>query len=198
VIPDAVILISNPASKINETVRTNAAGEYDFPALPEGRYVVKVLKPGFQPFNKPDVLVTSGGAVKVDANLELGRISEMMQVVAQGQPRAQAAGNRNSSGAPQRIRVGGNVQAAKVIKSVRPVYPAHLAAQGIEGTVMLEAVVGNSGTVVNVAVLNSQVHPDFVRAATEAVSQWVYSSTLLNGQPVEVITSVTVDFKLVQ
>ena len=99
---------------------------------------------------------------------------------------------------PQRIPVGGNVQAAKLITQVRPVYPADLKQQGITGTVMLRAVISTTGEMLNPEVINTTVHPGLAQAALDAVRQWRHQPTLLNGQPVETVTTVTVTFELDQ
>ena len=68
--------------------------------------------------------------------------------------------------------------------------------RGVEGTVIPEAVVGTEGQVLSVRPKNSQVHPDLIQAAVESLKRWRYEPTLLNGRPVEVITTVTCDFRL--
>jgi len=101
----------------------------------------------------------------------------------------------NDSGeAPQRIRVGGNVQAANLITPVRPVYPPEAKAAGIQGTVRLQAVLAKDGTVADIKVLSGD--PALTEAALDAVKQWVYRPTLLNGQPVEVQTTIDINFTL--
>ena len=95
-----------------------------------------------------------------------------------------------------RIRIGGNVEMAKVITRVQPIYPESAKAAGAQGTVLLHAVVGMDGKPLQLQVLNSQINPDLARAAVEAVSQWRYQPTLLNGEPVEIDTTITVSFKL--
>jgi protein TonB len=70
-------------------------------------------------------------------------------------------------------------------------------AAGLEGTVPLEVVIGKDGTVIFARVATAQVHPEFARAAIEAVQQWVFSPTLLNGVPVEVTMTASVGFRLV-
>jgi protein TonB len=94
--------------------------------------------------------------------------------------------------------VGGDVQATKIVKMVRPEYPDQAKDAGIEGTVLLRAVVGKDGSLLNLGVLNSNVDAMLAKAAMDAVSQWRYQPTLLNGQPVEVITTITVNFRLEQ
>jgi TonB family protein len=82
------------------------------------------------------------------------------------------------------------------LKHVPPSYPGDLVAKGVEGTVLLEAVVGTNGEMLSVGTQNSSVDPDLIKAAIEAVQQWRYEPTLLNGQPTEIVTTVTVDFRL--
>lgn len=97
---------------------------------------------------------------------------------------------------PNRIRVGGNVQQAKLVSQVRPVYPPEAKAQRIQGQVTLQAVIDKDGTVANLVVLSGD--PMLVPASMEAVRQWRYQTTLLNGDPVEVVTQIDVNFTLSQ
>lgn len=97
---------------------------------------------------------------------------------------------------PSRIRVGGNVQAANLVRKVTPVYPPLAKQARIQGTVRFTAIIGKDGTIQNLQLISG--HPLLVPAATEAVKQWVYKPTLLNGQPVEVITQIEVSFTLSQ
>jgi protein TonB len=98
--------------------------------------------------------------------------------------------------APQRIRVGGNVQQAMLIRQPKPVYPPLAKQARIQGVVRLNAIIGKDGTIQNLTVANG--HPLLVPSALEAVKQWVYKPTLLNGEPVEVITQIDVNFTLSQ
>ncbi len=91
------------------------------------------------------------------------------------------------------IQVGENVQAAKLISKVEPVYPPLAKAAGIEGTAVLDVTIGEDGHVQSVR--NKDGHPLLVAAAIEAVRQWVYNPTLLNGNPVVVMTTVSVTFQ---
>lgn len=97
---------------------------------------------------------------------------------------------------PQRIRVGGNVQQARLIKQPRPVYPPLAKQARIQGTVRFNAIIGKDGTIMNLQLVSG--HPLLVPSATEAVKQWVYQPTLLNGEPVEVVTQIDVNFTLTQ
>ena len=97
---------------------------------------------------------------------------------------------------PDRIKVGGNVQSAMVLKKVVPIYPASAKASAIQGPVQLAVIIGKDGTVQQVSVLDGPA--ELTQAATDAVKQWVYRPTLLNGNPVDVETTVTVNFTLQQ
>jgi protein TonB len=96
----------------------------------------------------------------------------------------------------QRIKVGGNVQAANLIRKVVPVYPPLAKQARISGVVRFTAIIGRDGSIQNLTLISG--HPLLVPAATEAVKQWLYRPTLLNGEPVEVITQIDVNFTLSQ
>ena len=95
---------------------------------------------------------------------------------------------------PPPVRVGGGVTPPKRIAYVPPTYPSIALAAKISGYVILEATIGEDGTVRNLRVLKSI--PLLDDAAKEAVRQWRFTPTLLNGQPVSVLMTVTVTFNL--
>ncbi len=95
---------------------------------------------------------------------------------------------------PKRIRVGGAVQRANLIRQVRPIYPALARQARIQGTVRLTAIIAKNGAIEKLEVLGG--HPLLVPSALQAVKQWRYKPTLLNGQPVEVVTQIDVNFTL--
>jgi protein TonB len=95
--------------------------------------------------------------------------------------------------APQ-LRTGGDLQPAALIRKVAPVYPALAKAARIQGAVRFSATVGKDGHLQNIQVLGG--HSALVQAATDAVKQWVYRPTMLNGEPVEVVTQLEVNFTL--
>jgi protein TonB len=92
------------------------------------------------------------------------------------------------------VRVSTGVAAAKLISQAQPAYPPLARQARIQGTVRLEAVISRDGAIENLTVISG--HPLLIPAALEAVRQWRYRPTLLNGAPVEVITTVDVDFTL--
>lgn len=90
------------------------------------------------------------------------------------------------------IRVGSRLQAPNRVAYVAPLYPPIALAARKSGMVILEAVIDENGSVRDVKVLRSD--PLFDRAAMEAVKQWRFTPTLLNGQPVPIVMTVTVGF----
>jgi periplasmic protein TonB len=97
---------------------------------------------------------------------------------------------------PQRIKVGGNVQAANLIRKITPQYPPLAKQARVQGVVKFQAIIGKDGTIQNLQLLTG--HPLLVPSAQEAVKQWMYRPTLLNGEPVEVVTQIDVNFTLSQ
>jgi len=106
------------------------------------------------------------------------------------------SGSADVVGAPQRIRVGGNVQSNNLIKKVTPLYPPDAKAARIQGTVRFTATIGKDGSIINLELVSG--HPLLAESAQDAVRQWIYKPTLLNGNPVEVITQIDVNYTLSQ
>lgn len=92
------------------------------------------------------------------------------------------------------LRVGGQIQPPRRLVSVAPVYPRVAQAARVEGTVEIEALIGEDGRVRNAKVIKGK--PWLNEAALTAVGQWVFTPTRLNGEPVAVIMTVTVVFRL--
>jgi periplasmic protein TonB len=95
---------------------------------------------------------------------------------------------------PSRIRVGGNVAAAKLVRQVTPVYPAITKTAHISGTVILHAVIAKDGSIEQLEYVSGP--PLLMKSAMDAVHQWRYNPTLLNGEPVEVDTTISVVFTM--
>jgi protein TonB len=92
--------------------------------------------------------------------------------------------------------VGGTVSQANLITRVQPVYPALAKQARIQGVVILEANISPEGTIENLKVISG--HPLLQQAAIDAVSQWRYKPTTLNGEAVPVVTTITVNFAFAQ
>ena len=95
---------------------------------------------------------------------------------------------------PRRIIQGGNVVAAQLIHKRQPVYPVLAKMARIQGSVRLEAIISTDGRIQNLQVLSG--HPMLLKAALDAVAEWRYQPTQLNGEPVEVKTEIVVNFTL--
>lgn len=93
-----------------------------------------------------------------------------------------------------RIRIGGNVQATKLINKVIPTYPSQAKVERIQGKVRFAALIAADGRVKNLMLESG--HPLLVESAVTAVRQWAYQPTLLNGNPVEVVTAIDVNYTL--
>ncbi|MBI1899299.1 MAG: TonB family protein [Acidobacteria bacterium] len=189
VVPGADVIAVHKESGSEYRAISDSVGNYALPGLPGGTYTIEVRKPGFRLLKVGGIQLSASKGLKLDHYLELGRLQETINVSAEGTPRAVAAA------ADPKIRVSGNVQAAKLRKMARPAYPPAAKEQGIEGSVIMRAVVSKEGKVVNLQVLSSS-DPELARAAMEAVQQWEYMPTLLNGDPVEIVTDVVVNFSL--
>ncbi len=85
-------------------------------------------------------------------------------------------------------------QESLLIRQVKPVYPRLAIESHTQGTVLLQAIIARDGTITNLKVISG--HPLLVRAAADAVMQWRYRPYILDGEPVEVETQVTVHFTL--
>jgi protein TonB len=91
-------------------------------------------------------------------------------------------------------RQGGKVQTANLIHQVNPVYPQIARQTRVQGVVVMEAVISKEGSVDSLRVISG--HPLLLQAAIDAVKQWKYRPTMLNGEPVDVVTTITVTFTL--
>jgi protein TonB len=92
--------------------------------------------------------------------------------------------------------VGGSVIQANQLVRVNPVYPQLAKQARIQGVVVLEAEISTEGSIDNLRVISG--HPLLTQAAMDAVKQWKYKPTLLNGEPVPVVTTITVNFAFAQ
>ncbi|MBI4891989.1 MAG: TonB family protein [Acidobacteria bacterium] len=191
-VPRARVTVQFTDGSRREVVYTTDAGEFTAAPLPNGDYVVTVEKPGFAALKLTAIPVGPGLASRLDLVLQAGSVRESLTVVGEGAP----AEKLKSTGIPSRIRVGGNVQATKMVKQVRPSYPPECKADRVQGTVLLRAVISKEGVILNLEPINQLVDSRLVQAAVDAVKQWVYQPTLLNGNPVEVLTEIEINFTL--
>ncbi len=99
------------------------------------------------------------------------------------------------SAPPERIKVGGEVQSASLVKKITPQYPSIAKSAHVSGTVTLRAIISKDGSIEQLQYVSGP--PLLMASAITAVKEWRYRPTMLNGQPVEVDTTVQVVFSLV-
>jgi TonB family protein len=194
-IPNCEVVAKNLDGANEEVTQANPAGEYRFNAIASGRYSLEFRTRGFAVW-KQEVTLVAGATATVNANLLIGQVSEAVTV--RGSRGGPAAAATQPASAPQRIRIGGNVQAMRLVQQTKPVYPDDLRQQGVQGTVMIRAIISKTGEPINPQVINTDIDPRLAQAALDAVRQWRYTPTLLNGQPVETMTKVDVAFEIAQ
>ncbi len=114
--------------------------------------------------------------------------------VGPGRPAGPDLSNIFPKSGEKRIRVGGKVQKTRLVTQPKPMYPQEARTARLQGTVRLAALIGTDGRVKDLRLIAG--HPNLVEPSVEAVKQWVYRPTLLNGRPVEVVTQVDVNYKL--
>jgi TonB family protein len=182
-VPDATVTMTNGDSKRIEITRSGGEGSFKFAALAPGQYELKVAKLGFREYKASPITIMSDHSAA--PNPEVVRVT--LKLEGQGK----AAEEKSTP-----THVPGEIMGPRLINKVEPEYPAAAKAAGVEGTVLLNAVIGKKGNLLELRVMNSEVDPELARAALKAVSQWQYSPVLLNGEPVEIETTVTVNFKL--
>jgi TonB family protein len=192
-VANATIIMSSHAANTIDMTTSDRDGNFSFKALPSGEYELKAMKPGFQVYRLPQVNLVSGSDFSQNISLEIATIMEEVHVVPAGTRQPLPVG---TTGKPSRLRLGGDLEASSRITKVQPVYPDSAKSAGISGTVILHAVISKDGKPLSLRVMNGQIDPDLARSAVEAVSQWRYTPTLLNGEPIEVDTTITVIYSL--
>ncbi len=197
VLPDVAVTLTDASlndaqqQQNKPAATTDAAGRFEFASVAPGRYLLEASAPGFRALKQEITLVRATDWDRA-ITLGVGAVQETIHVSAQ-RPTGPAA---RAQGAPRQLKVGGNIRAPRKLVNVNPVYPEPMRAAGREGTVSIETTIATDGTVGALRVLSAQVHPDFALAAADAVRQWRFEPTLLNGEPVEVVMNVTVTFSL--
>jgi TonB family protein len=201
-IPEVTVVLTNIVNHAKHEVRSDSTGRFEFVGLPPGDYLVEARFPGFATL-KGNLTVT-GGDVERTLNLKIGSLHETVTVVG-SRGAAAVSAPRAREDAPARpgrgvtdcrpSATGGNIRPPAKLKHANPMYPAHLAAEGVTGTVVLAAVIDTDGSVSEVDVVG-EANPDLASAALDAVRQWRFDQTLLNCEPVQVAMRVTVRFDL--
>ncbi len=181
-LPDVHVLISNPDTGMKHEAVTGAGGGFTFDGDAAGQYILRLDKPGF-------VSIFREFDLKADS-----KIDRDFTMVNEGGP--QVADKDNASqGESKAVRVRGEVAQSNLTTKVQPIYPAEAKAARVQGTVEIEATISKDGVPVELRVISSP-SDDLSQSALEAVRQWRYRPTLLNGNPIEIVTDIVVNYTL--
>jgi beta-lactamase regulating signal transducer with metallopeptidase domain len=195
---DASVLLKAVGSEASNETRTDANGAFKFVDIPAGNYELSVSLAGFQT-HRQDVLL-SGGNVTLNVQLAVGTLQETITVRGGGDevesaPRYEQTAPSSPAPACSPTAIGGQLTPPMKLRDVRPRYLASWVKSGIEGEVLMQALIGVDGKVKTVEV-TSPGRVELVNEAIAAVSQWEFSPTYLNCEPIEVKMNVTVSFKI--
>ncbi len=191
VVPGVALTLEN-AKEEKQQATTRADGRFDFPQIAPGKYILSASLPGFRSLKQEFELKNNRDWDRA-ITLQVGEVQETISV---RERRVAGPVGTSQPQMPKPLRVGGNIRVPTKTLDVKPTYPKSMRDAGREGVVPIEAVIGPDGSVTSVRVLTAQVHPDFAIAAADAVRQWKFTPTLLNGAPVEVVMKVSVEFRL--
>ena len=187
VLPEVSLALEDAAGA-RQTATTDRDGRFDLGVVAPGRYTLSSTLIGFATITQT-VSLQEARQWEQAITLQVGTIQETITVTDQ-RPSAVAASQR----AP--VRIGGNIRPPRKTEDVRPIYPQAMRDAGMEGFVPLGAVIDVEGRVSSVRLIGAYAHPELARAAIDAVRQWRFTPTLLNGEAVDVFMNVTVRFSL--
>jgi beta-lactamase regulating signal transducer with metallopeptidase domain len=201
-LPGVTLTLSNPQSQSKYEIKSDPTGHYEFVGLPPGNYVLLFELPGFAALKREGISL-SGQSLQLNATMRVGSIEETITVAdseASRQPQTPiTAAPRKPGLAPVRScgpnnTLGGCVVPPSKTKDVRPIYPIG----GQSGRVEVAAVIGTDGRVATVDVVGDgsggAADVALSNAAANAISQWEFTPTYLDGEPVDVRMKVHVSF----
>ncbi len=186
-IPDAKVTLLNPDTSARQEAVTDATGKFSFSGSGAGQYILRIEKPGFTSILREFDL-------KGDSKLD----EEFTLVAAGEKPVADAPMTMNApvnGEPPKTVRIGGGVAESNLITKVQPHYPAAAKTARIQGTVELQATISKDGVPLELRVISSP-NDDLSQSSLEAVRQWRYRPTLLNGNPIQIVTTIVVNYTL--
>jgi beta-lactamase regulating signal transducer with metallopeptidase domain len=198
VLADAGVRLADAQTGSNYDTQSDPTGQFQFVAVPPGTYLLSARAMGFSPLVQT-VAIPEGGRILREITLQVASLQETISVVGGG---PQGSTNRKPRSAPaftppscSPSPVGGQLVPPMKILNVPPDYPQNLQDANVTGKVILVTRIGVDGIVKEVRPF-SQSDPGLEDAAMSAVSQWRFTPTLLNCEPIEVQMLATVMFSL--
>ena len=194
VLPGVTLVLSNPQNQSKYEIKSDATGHYEFVGLPPGNYTLVFEYTGFAALKREGIAL-SGQEFQQNAILQVGSLQETIRVT---------DGPWTGAARPVEVRarapfkpappcdnspVGGSLRPPTKTRDVRPMYPTGAGA----GQVVLDARVGVDGLVTRAEVVGD-ADPSLANAAINAISQWEFTPTYLDCQPIEVRMKVNISF----
>jgi beta-lactamase regulating signal transducer with metallopeptidase domain len=198
ILPDTSMSLSNTQTQQKHETRSDSNGHFAFAGLTGGDYTLNVARPGFAT-TQGRVTLAAGQSLLQDVALQLGTLQETITIT-DGPPAVPRPGaGRNIYYKPEpnacsQTTVGGCIEQPVKLRDVKPVYPPQFAGSGRAATLNLEARIGVDGFVDDLRVVTPG-EPEFAASAVEAIRQWEFSQTRLDGVPVEVKMKIAVSFR---
>jgi TonB family protein len=184
-IADANVSIFDPDNSAKQEAMTSSDGKFSFNDTKAGQYILRIEKPGFASIFR---------VFDLKADWKMEHEFTMANSGGEAIPDSMIVPNSGAD-QPKHIRVGGQVAQNNLITKVPPIYPVAAKKAGVQGIVELSATISREGVPVELRVISSP-SDDLSESSLEAVRQWRYRPTLLNGQPVEIETAVIVNYTL--
>ena len=198
ILPNAAVVLLQPARQARYEIRTDRNGQFDFQGLPAGDYQLEASTAGFQTYKS--TVSMAGQALQRQIMLKIGLLHETIRIVESDEPApapkpmpayAEPACPAAAPGAPL---VGGNLRAPQKLRDFKPDYPAALRGTGREATVVVDARIGLDGFLKDFQP-REPVDGPFYDALVPALREWRFSPTLLNCLPQEVDINITAAFQ---
>jgi beta-lactamase regulating signal transducer with metallopeptidase domain len=194
VLPGVTLTLSNAQSQSKYEIKSDPTGHYEFVGLPPGNYTLVLEQVGFASIKREGIAL-SGQPFEQNAVMQVGSVQETINVTEGDGPRAVPTGDFRARPRIQPASqcvdspVGGNIRPPTKLRDVRPIYPTGAGA----AQVLLDARIGADGFVTGAEVVGD-ADPALANAAITAVTQWEFTPTYLDCQPVEVHMKVQVNF----
>ncbi len=191
------ITIVAESSKLSDalTTKSDEQGNFLFKDLPAGKYSFKFKLEGMKTILIEGIKVKPGKTVTLHPRMNFASLFEEVVIL----------GERKSTGvkpAPKpkvkKYKEGDvlSIEKPRLVKKVSPVYPQEALSLGLEGDIVIAAVIGEDGKLTNMKILEGQYYASLVTAAINALEQWQYQPWLINGKPSTTNVSFKITFKL--